>query len=650
MRHKVANRRKNTHFKRDFDQLNGLFTELETSIESSLKEDEMEVFEALDTLEENLDDLSYLTENATHDDPLRNGNFLEAELPDALRILIAGFRPFKIDDFKAHCQNLINIHGFSKFREAFDALFLHDEHLNKREMRAIKHINRYLMNRMMDTFASITTEGSRTYAQSILEVLNKPDEFFRENALAAATKDKFQKAKKLAIKAIEAETAKQIAEIERQGLPKEEMEEAIEHVKKKSSKQITAIEQMETMPKELAIKAIEAETAKKIAEIEKKELSEEDIKKEIEQVQKESSEQIAAIEQMKPIPLDYYVEAERRKMLVEAQRARALFQSYDKVADFVLNDILAKKTMDERTVTVERYLLMAEKLVARKNFDAACQIYAAVQKTPVYRLAKTKEGLSTHTREVLEDLDKLFNKVVDLRARCEQDDAYLPLNFTVTDITFSTDEKNSFVLDSEGKIVKGCSGLAGMDKTIANCQKATTSTSYNPDYMLLDEIDRNQAELASKTQKEIDKEHDKISQELEPRGNAPESSPLLSKMKYKKLIRLGIVDPPKRSEQHHKLEELIHTLKHGIQTQLTRLKNFLVRTDPPTVSRTSSILEEIQDGVTSLFDKVSSFFHDKLRSLTPSSKFNREAFFQIKEKWSSINEDNEDREDEYLSL
>lgn len=46
---------------------------------------------------------------------------------------------------------------------------------------------------------------------------------------------------------------------------------------------------------------------------------------------------------MKPIPLDYYVEAERRKMLVEAQRARALFQSYDKVADFVLNDILAKK-------------------------------------------------------------------------------------------------------------------------------------------------------------------------------------------------------------------------------------------------------------------------------------------------------------------
>ncbi|WP_131778428.1 RasGEF domain-containing protein [Legionella bozemanae] len=706
MRYKAVNHRKNTHFKRDFDQLNGLFTELETSIESYLylQEDEMGVFEAMDILEEGLDDLSYLTEDATHDDPLRDGNFLEAKLPDALRILIAGFRPFKIDDFKAHCQNLINIHGFSKFREAFDALFLHDEHLNKREMRAIKHINRYLMNRMMDTFASITTEGSRTYAQSILEVLNKPDEFFRENALAAATKDKFQKAKKLAIKAIEAEstkkiaeiekqeipeeekrkaieqvkkesakqitameqretvprelaikaieaeTAKQIAEIERQGLPKEEMEEAIEHVKKKSAKQITAIEQMETMPKELAIKAIEAETAKKIAEIEKKGLSEEDIKKEIEQVQKESSEQIAAIEQMKPIPLDYYVEAERRKMLVEAQRARALFQSYDKVADFVLNDILAKKTMDERTVTVERYLLMAEKLVARKNFDAACQIYAAVQKTPVYRLAKTKEGLSTHTREVLEDLDKLINKVVDLRARCEQDDAYLPLHFTVTDITFSTDEKNSFVLDSEGKIVKGCSGLAGMDKTIANCQKATSSTSYDPDYMLLDEMDRNQAELASKTQKEIDKEHDKISQELEPRGNAPESSTLLSKTKYKKLIRLGIVDPPKRSEQHHKLEELIHTLKHGIQTQLTRLKNFFARTDTPTVSRTSSILEEIQDGMTSLFDTVSSFFNDKLRSLTPSSKFNREAFFQIKEKWSSINEDNEDREDEYLSL
>lgn len=123
-------------------------------------------------------------------------------------------------------------------------------------------------------------------------------------------------------------------------------------------------------------------------------------------------------------------------------------------------------------------------------------------KNPCLSFGKNKEGLSTHTREVLEDLDKLINKVVDLRARCEQDDAYLPLHFTVTDITFSTDEKNSFVLDSEGKIVKGCSGLAGMDKTIANCQKATSSTSYDPDYMLLDEMDRNQAELASKTQKE----------------------------------------------------------------------------------------------------------------------------------------------------
>ncbi|OEH46011.1 hypothetical protein lpari_03064 [Legionella parisiensis] len=560
------------------------------------------------------------------------------------------------------------------------------------------------MNRIMDTFASITTEGSKNYAQSILDVFNKPDEFFREKALAAATKDKFQKAKKLAIKAIEtettkkivdiekqeipedekrkaiervkeeslkkitameqretmprelaikaveAETAEKIAEIEKKGLPKEETEKAIEHIKKESSAQITAIEQMETMPKELAIKAIQDETSKKIAEIEKKGLSGEETRKEIEQVQKDSSEQITAIEQMKPMPLDYYVEAERRKMLVEAQRARALFQSYDKVADFVLNDILAKKTMDERTITVERYLLIAEKLVARKNFDAACQIYAAVQKTPVYRLAKTKEGLSAHAHEVLEDLDKLFNKVSDLRVRCEKDNAYLPLNFTVTDITFSTDEKNSFVLDSEGKIVKGCSGLAGMDKTIGNCQKAISATSHQPDYMLLEEINRNQEELSSKTQKEIDNEHDKISQELEPRGNAPESSTLLSKVKYKKLIRLGIVDPPKRSEQHHKLEELIHTLKHGIQAQLTRLKNFFAGSETPKASRTSSILEEMQEGVTSLFDKVSSFFREKFKSSTPSSKFNREAFFQLKDAWSFANEDDEESEDEHPSM
>lgn len=601
MPYKALNRfKKNKQFAEHFRLISELFTELETSIESCPIEDETKVFEALDTLEEDLDDLSYLIEDTTNDNPLRGSNFLKAELPEALRILIAGFRPFKIDDFKAHCQNLINVHGFSKFREAFDALFLHDEHLNKREMRAIKHINRYLMNRMMDTFAAITAEGSKTYAQGILDVLDKPDEFFREKALAAATKDKFQKAKNLAIKTIEIETVEKIVKIEKQKLPKEELEKAIEHIKEESSKQITAIEQRETLP------------------------------------------------------LDYYIEAERRKMLVEAQRARALFQSYDKVADFVLNDILAKKTMDERTVTVERYLLMAEKLIARKNFDAALQIYAAVQKTPVFRLAKTKEGLSTHAQEVLENLGNLLNNsgnFLTLRSRCEQENACVPLNFTVTDITFITDEKNSFALDSQGNIVKGCKGLPGMDKTIGNCLKALeTSQSHLPDYMLLEEINRNQVELASKTQKEIDKEHDKISQELEPRGNPPESSTLLAKVKYKKIIRLGAIDPPKRSEQHHKLEELIHNLKHGIQTQLTRLKNIFVKTETSKASRTSSILEEMQDGVTSLFDKVSSFFHDKLKSLTHSSKLNKEAFFQIKDEWTFANEDDENRDDEYPSL
>ncbi|HHT0593538.1 TPA: RasGEF domain-containing protein [Legionella anisa] len=708
MQFKSVNRlKKNRLFEKGFMQLNDFFTELETSIESPSIEEETSIFEALDILEEDLDDLSYLAEGTPHDDPLRDDNFLKAELPQALRILIARFRPFKIDDFKAHCQNLINIHGFSQFRDAFDALFLHDEHLNKREMRAIKHINRYLMNRMMDTFAAITTEGSKTYAQGILEVLDKPDEFFREKALAAATKDKFQKAKKLAIKAIEnetaekiakiekqklpteesakaieqvkkesakkiaameqretmprelaikaieAETAKKIAEIERQELPKEDTERAIEQIKKESSEQIKAIEKMETMPKALAIKAVQAQTSQKITEIEQQGLPEEETRKEIEQVRKEASEQITAIEQMEPIPLDYYIEAERRKMLVDGRRSRALFQSYDKVADFVLNDILAKRTMDERTVTVERYLLMAEKLVARNHFDAACQIYAAVQKTPVYRLAKTKEGLSTHAQKVLEDLNKLFNNVVGLRARCKQEGAYLPLNFTVTDITFSTDEKNSFVLDSQGKIVKGCRGLAGMEKTIGNCQKATNSTSHQPDCMLSEEINKNQEQLAlraPKTAKEIEQQHDKISQELEPRENPPESSTLLSKTKYKKLIHLGIVDPPKRSEQHHKLEELIHNLKQGIQTQLTRLKNLFLRTETPKSSRASSILDEMQDGVTSLFDKISSFFHDKLKSFSTHSSGRRE-FSELKETWRSfLSDDDEDIEDKNPSI
>ncbi len=600
MRYKAIDLLKNERaLTKDFQKLDQLLDEVETSLDSSSIEEELMIF---DRLEDDLDDLHYLSEDTSKEAPLSGSKLLELKLTDALPILIAGFRPYKLDDFKMHCQNLINTHGFSKFRDAFDDLLLHSEHLNRREMRAIKHVNRYIMNRTIDTFAEITSRGSRNYATAILEVMEKPDSFFQEKALAAAQKDTYQKAKKLTIKAIQTETEKKIEGIEKQKLKPEEAHKAIEHVKK------------------------------------------------------EAGERMAAIEQMTTMPLDYYIEAERRKMLLEAERSRALFKSYDKVADFVLNDILTRTTMDERTLTVERYLLMAEKLMARKNFDTAFQIYAAIQKTPVYRLAKTKEGLSPHAQKVQEELDRLMNNkgnFAAIRSRCEQENTFLPLNFTVTDITFCTDEKNSFVLDSKGKIVKGCSGLAGMDKVIDNCQKAATLQTYPLDHMLLEEVNHNHAEHASKTEAEINKKYDKISQELEPRGNPPESSTLFSQVKFRNLIRKGIVDPPKRSEQHHKLEEVLHTLKHGIQTQIARLKNLLVKDETKTESRISSIMEQMQDGVTSLFgkiqNKVYSLLHGKSGMFGEHSENHKENFLHLKEAWNFADEENEldDKEDEH---
>ncbi|MCW8399170.1 hypothetical protein OQJ26_10245 [Legionella sp. PATHC038] len=775
-------------------EFNQLMEELEKSFDT-LSEEEKTV---LDGLDDDLAELSELQEGKKDTPPLAVEKLLELDLQTALRTVIAEFRPTKIGDLQMQCQKLIDHHGFATFRETFDALLIQAESLKSQELRAMKHINRYLMNRMADTFAAIAAEGSKTYAKSIIDVLNL-NQYFRVEGLEAAKTDS-NKAKEMAIKKVETEAAQareeiraelkeKIEAIKKQGQPEETQkdlienanEEAtqkltainketakkitaikeqkdclhlvkeltinliqakaaqeIEHIKKQepegeqeqlieqvnkatakeidainaqedrlqlaremasklaqteafakirdinqkvlteaernqlieqvnqeTSAEINAIQQMEVISpdyyvraerrifeeqvfqaaekdgyqkaKKLTIKAIESERDKKIEELKQQELPENETL--IEQVKKEAAEQIAAIEQMKTMPLDYYIEAARRKMLVDDTRKKALFQRYDKIADFVLKDILSRESMDERTLVMERYLLITEKLMAQKHYDAALPIFGALQQTPIFRLAKTKEGLSTHAQHVLEKLGELQNDAKNfaaIRGRCERENTYVPLNFTVTDITFSTDDVNPFILDSKGKIVRGCDTLPGMERIISNCVKAAASKPSEPDNTLSLEMEAHREELATKTKKEIETAQDKASQQCETRGALPEASTLLSKSKLKKLIHLGIVVPPKRSEQTRKIEEAFHDLKNRIQSKLDHLKNLVARYEDKAERKLSSIVEKMQNAVTPLFERIHTSLKDSIQN---SSQRFRE--FMLSSKKEKENEDQE---------
>lgn len=612
--------------------------EIEAADESLSVEDKRKVFESLDSLEEDLEDLSYIAEheadidNAIKEDPLASGKFLQEELPAALLTLVNGFRPFKIPEFKQYCQQLIEVHGYAKFQKAFDELLLGDKSLNSKQMRAMKHINRYLTHQMMDTVTAIASEGSIAYAQDFLKAVNTNHDQYLKEVREVARKDGFRKAAEEALSKIEREEEEKLGHVTG---TVEEQEAQREQIRSEAAKKIVSLQEQdwETLPltayiddkdvrlyyekilalaekdnykeaKELAIKAVNKDRDLQLEEIKKQGLPQE----RAEQVNQEADKKIAAIQQRATMPLDFYMEKALRQSLLDADRKTALFQSYDQIMFFVLEDLMSRDSIKERTVVMERYLLMADQLIQDGRLDAAFPIFSALEQSSVHRLSKTKEGLSPRGREALgiyKELSSTDKNFAALKAHVESGNTYSPLNYSVTETLFSLDS-NATILDAEGNLVKGCRSLGGIEKVKADCQRAATLAPSNPKTpspIISKEIETNYSSVKGKTEAALTSYYNK-SLVQEPRGDETlESSDVLSKARIKKLLYLGTIDAPKRSAHHHKIEEFIHDLKHGVLHQIERLKNFFAHSASKE-SKICSVMEEMQSKATSLFGNL----------------------------------------------
>lgn len=618
--------------------LQKLVTKIEIEAAESLSvEDTRKVFESLDSLEEDLEDLSYIAEHeadideAIKDDPLASGKFLKEELPAALLTLVNGFRPFKIPEFKQYCQQLIEVHGYTKFQKAFDELLLGDKSLNSKQMRAMKHINRYLTHQMMDTVTAIASEGTIAYAQDFLKAVNTNHAQYLKEVREVARKDGFRKAAEEALSKIEREEEEKLKNVSG---TVEEQNAQREQIRSEAAKKIVAIQEQdwETLPltayiddkdvhlyyekilnlaekdeykeaKDLAIKAVKKDRDLQLEEIKKQGLPQD----RAEEVTKEADKKIAEIQQRATMPLDFYMEKALRQSLLDGDRKTALFQSYDQIMFFVLEDLMSRDSIKERTVVMERYLLMADQLIQDGRLDAAFPIFSALEQSSVHRLSKTKEGLSPRGQEALgiyKELSSTDKNFAALKAYIESNNTYSPLNYSVTETLFSLDS-NATILDAEGNLVKGCRTLGGIEKVKADCQRAATMAPSNPKTaspIISKEIETHYSSVKGKTEAALTSYYNK-SLVQEPRGNTLESSDVLSKARIKKLLYLGTIDAPKRSVHHHKIEEFIHDLKHGVLHQIERLKNFFVHSASKE-SKICSVMEEMQSKATSLFGNL----------------------------------------------
>jgi len=132
-------------------ELDELIKKMEGSIDILPEEQQPELLSVLDALDDDVAELSEIHEGRK-ETTIADEKLLELDLQSAIRTLLAEFRPTKIGDLQLRCQKLIEHHGFTQFQETVDALLVQSEQLKNQELRAMKHINRYLMNKMMDTF------------------------------------------------------------------------------------------------------------------------------------------------------------------------------------------------------------------------------------------------------------------------------------------------------------------------------------------------------------------------------------------------------------------------------------------------------------------------------------------------------------------
>lgn len=264
------------------------------------------------------------------------------------------------------CQSLIEQYGFSPFKDAFDVFLIDKKTLQKIKRdqsfsKILFTINKILMDIMGDTFIVVMLEGAKIQAKGILSTLGKPDVFFMEQARALAEKDNYREAKE---------------------------------VMKKSAT-------------EVAMEKINAtETTDETEAIKKERVS---------GIQTELSHLKIAIDQMKTTPLDYYCDKAR---LVKLKKDREFFlpdsgQNLDGIDAFIKNDILSKSAIKLRTLTMERYILIAEQLIDSGNAAAALPVFTAFCSPEIHRLTATKKGLSTHAKAQLEQLEHLFNPTLN---------------------------------------------------------------------------------------------------------------------------------------------------------------------------------------------------------------------------------------------
>ncbi|MGL5743497.1 MAG: RasGEF domain-containing protein [Legionella sp.] len=436
------------------------------------------------------------------------------ELDKRLHYLIKYFRANKTDRLIEAYQNLVATYGFGAVETVFDKILV-DEHYSKRRQKdALKVLHQQIMDTKFQTFVGMITAAGQTYAKTLMDILDKPDDLFLESAEKA-----------LARKVIE--------------IPPD-----IEKLKVDTQKKIDGIN------RDLSLN--EDGRAKKIIELEA-----------------EAAKELKKLEDQ--MTLAYHVENARRKIMTD-QSSKPLLQCCQAINNYVVEDILSNTSISERTIALERYVLLAEKMIASGNLDTAFHIFGGLSRSGVMRLKATSAGLSEHAQEQLIAMGKLFDYTGNysaIKKRAAEMGVHSPINLNTTDVKFCIDG-NGIVIDDTQKVKNPVVKLSGMQNVKSNLTMIMSmpiEDKRNP--TLVDEIYRSEEQLSTKKKDDVENLFHAKSLALESRDDPPELSKITKGVQ--RIMHCGLYESPQQ-EMRERNESMIGRVETGVDRLKARMQ------------------------------------------------------------------------------
>lgn len=79
------------------------------------------------------------------------------------------------------------------------------------------------------------------------------------------------------------------------------------------------------------------------------------------------------------------------------------------VSQLVVTEIVLRSNIQDRVTCIEKWAAIADILHCMQNYNGVLQIYAAFVNSSVYRLSKTWEKISKHTKQIIAKLQQIVS-------------------------------------------------------------------------------------------------------------------------------------------------------------------------------------------------------------------------------------------------